>query len=202
MKITAIKSQAKRAERYSIFVDDTYAFSLSDGALLETKLIVGQEISREELKHFKQLSCEDKLYANTLRFLAIRPRSEWEVEQYLKRKGSPAPLLQKILHKLRELKLLDDHDFARRWVENRQLLKPSSRRKLKLELRAKSVAPEIIAEVLGEESVDDRQVLKELVAAKRRQTKYRDDKLKLMQYLARQGFNYDDIKAAVGEEAL
>jgi SOS response regulatory protein OraA/RecX len=35
-----------------------------------------------------------------------------------------------------------------------------------------------------------------VIERKRRQTKYQDD-TKLMQYLARQGFGYDDIKSAL-----
>ena len=44
MKITDIKAQVRRAGRYSIFVDGKYAFSLSDTALLEQKLKLGQEL--------------------------------------------------------------------------------------------------------------------------------------------------------------
>src|SRR4051812_30584175 len=86
MKISSIKQQVKRADRYSIFVDGKYAFSLSESALLESKIASGQELSKEQVAEFKKLSADDKLYNRTLRYVAMRPRSRWEVEQYLWRK--------------------------------------------------------------------------------------------------------------------
>ena len=46
MKITSIKQQVKRADRYSIYVDDKYSFSLSEQELLSIKIKVGQEVTK------------------------------------------------------------------------------------------------------------------------------------------------------------
>lgn len=196
MKVTAIKAQVKRAGRYSIFVDDAYSFSLSDTALLEARIVVGQEVSKEELQGFKQLSINDKLYDHVLGYIALRPRSTWEVQSYMQRKHCPASLQEEILNKLREHRLLDDESFARSWVQSRRLLKPISRRKLQLELRQKRIEDEIVHRVLEEDEATDSDALLDLVERKQKQSKYQD-KTKLMQYLARQGFNYDDIKQAI-----
>jgi regulatory protein len=196
MKITSIKSQVKRAGRYSVFVDDKYSFSLSDTALLDSKLVTGQELSRQQVKELKQASVDDKLYNLTLRYIALRPRSQWEMEFYLQRKGASPVLAEQILNKLSINKLIDDKEFARAFVSDRRLLRPASRRKIIAELRKKHVAAEIIEQAVGTEAEDEATALQAIIASKRRQTKYRDD-LKLMQYLARQGFNYGDIKAAL-----
>jgi regulatory protein len=74
MKITNIKQQEKRKDRYSFFVDGKYAFSLSESALLEQKLAGGQEIGAAQLKNFKRLSVDDKAYGNALRWAAMRSR--------------------------------------------------------------------------------------------------------------------------------
>ncbi len=199
MQVTAIKAQVKRAGRYSIFVDGKYSFSLSDTALLDSKLVSGQELTREELGKLKQLSDDDKLWSKILNYTALRPRSVWEVEQYLKRHHSPAPQVQEILNKLSKLDMLNDKAFAHSWVESRRLLKPTSRRKLELELKQKRIADEIIREVLAEDAPDERALLRELIAKKTKQAKFQD-KTKLMQYLARQGFGYDDIKSVLSED--
>lgn len=130
--------------------------------------------------------------------VARRPRSRWELEEYLRRKDSPDPLSQQILNKLSENGYVDDLAFARLWVENRRLLRPTSRRRLIQELRQKRVSQEVIDQVLTEDMTDERQELRLLVEKKRRQTKYQDD-LKLMQFLARQGFSYGDIKEVLNE---
>lgn len=198
MKITAIKQQVKRQGRYSIFVEGKYAFSLSDTALLETGLTNGQELSASEVKVLKQQSVDDKLYNNALNYVALRPRSTWEMQQYLQRKGCSPSLAEGILNKLSYLDLLNDEVFARSWVANRRLLKPISRRRLNQELRAKRIPEEIIQSVLGKDETDELDVLRELVERKRRQSRYHDVQ-KLMQYLASQGFQYSDIKTVLSE---
>lgn len=197
MKITSIKQQVRRGDRYSIFVEGKYAFSLSETALLDSKLASGQELSKEQLGEYKKLSNDDKLYNQALRYVAMRPRSRWEIEFYLeKRKGASPALSEIILNKLSIIGLVDDVKLAKAFVNDRRLLRPASRRKLILELRKKRVADNIIEEAVGRESSDEQAALMEIIERKRRQTKYQDD-LKLMQYLARQGFNYDDIKTAL-----
>jgi regulatory protein len=200
MKITGIKQQVKRAGRYSIFVDDKYEFSLSDIALLDSKLTVGQELSPEQVKALKQTSVDDKLYNQTLNYLAIRPRSQWEIEFYLQRKKASPSLVQTILNKLSINKLINDEAFAKAFINDRRLLRPTSRRKIIAELRKKHVAEEVIQSAVGNEPEDEAAALRTMIERKRRQTKYRDD-LKLMQYLARQGFNYGDIKAALSQSS-
>jgi len=200
MKITAIKQQVKQQGRYSIFVEGKYSFSLSEGALLESKIASGQELTPQQVKEFKKLSGDDKLYNQALRYSVMRPRSTWEMEQYLQRKKADPLLSQYILNKLTKLELLDDLAFAHSWIANRRLLKPVSRRRLQQELRAKRVPDEIADHALGEDVTAESDVLRQLVAKKRKQAKYQDD-TKLMQFLARQGFSYDDIKTVLSEEA-
>lgn len=200
MKITAIKQQERLKGRYSIYVDDKYAFSLSADALLAEKLHQGQEIDAGQLKAYKKLSQDDKAYNLALAYVARRLRSEWELGDYFRRKGYDKALSTQILEKLQALGLVDDEKFAQAWVNDRRLLKSVSKRRLTQELRQKRIADGIIADVLAADETDERQVLRGLVERKRQQSRYKDD-LKLMQYLARQGFGYDDIKAVLNEDA-
>lgn len=196
MKITAIKQQAKRAGRFSVFVDEKYAFSLSESALLEQKVRIGQEITAEELRGFKQASQFDKAYNLVLGYVARRQRSEWELRDYFRRKDIDEDAGERILMRLKDFGYVNDEKFARAWVENRRLLKPMSKRRLRLELRQKHVADDIIAKVLEEDEMSDHDTLAALVEKKRRQTRYQDDQ-KLMQYLVRQGYSYDDVKSVL-----
>lgn len=196
MKVTSIKQQAKRVGRYSIFVDEDYAFSLTEASLIDSKLAKGDEVTKQQVESFKHLSADDKLYDLVIRYIAIRPRTQWEIETYLARKDSPAPKIEQITNKLSKLDLIDDTKFARAYVADRRLLRPTSRRKIIIELLKRHVANDIIQLVVGNESQDERSALVEIVQRKRKQTRYQDD-LKLMQYLARQGFNFADIKEAL-----
>jgi regulatory protein len=199
MKITRITQQQKQHNRYSVFVDEKYAFSLSETKLLESRLVSGQELTKEQIADYKKLSAEDTLYNRALNYVALRPRSIWEVEFYLKRKDSPAPLIEQITNKLTELGLLNDKKFAQMFVHDRALLRPTSRRKMIMELRKKHISEEVIQLTFETEPTDDLTTLREIVAKKRQLTKYKNDELKFMQYLARQGFGYSDIKQVLSE---
>lgn len=191
MKITAIKQQVKRPDRYSIFVEGKYSFSLGEGEFAVSGLHSGLEITEAEIEDYKDQSEFGKLFEKTLNLLSFRPRSEWELRDYLKRKKQSPAVIDKILNKLSNSGYVDDKKFAQRWVESRHLLKPTSRRRLTQELRQKRISDAVIEEVLSDDDTDERKVLEELVERKR--ARY-PDKLKFMQYLARQGYNYDDIK--------
>jgi regulatory protein len=197
MNITAIKQQVKRRDRYSIFVDGAYACSLSESGLLEQGLAVGQELDKTKLKELKAASGADKAYGNALRYVAMRPRSEWELATYLQRKEVDEPVAEQIIRRLKNSGLLDDVAFAQAWVANRRLLRNTSKRRLQLELKQKRVPEYIIDQALQEEAGDERENLRQVAAKKR--ARY-PDQTKLMQYLARQGFSYDDIKSVLAEE--
>lgn len=196
MKITAIKQQIKRQGRYSIFVAGKYAFSLSDTALLESGLTTGQELTEAKIREYKQKSIDDKLYNNALNYLAIRPRSIWEMQQYLQRKGASPALATTILNKLSNSRLLNDEAFAKSWVANRRLLKPISLRRLTAELRLKHVPEDVIQKTVAEDETSEQEVLQDLIRRKRSQSRYQNPQ-KLMEYLARQGFSYSDIKSVL-----
>jgi regulatory protein len=199
MKITAVKQQVKRADRYSIYIDGKYSFSLGENEFLKLGLHSGQELTETELDSYKGESDYGKWFDKVLNLLSYRLRSEWEIRDYLKRKKAPEEYTDKILNKLSINGYLNDEQFAKRWVENRRLMKATSRRKLIMELKQKRIPNEIIDKVLADDKdeVDERQILRELVEKKR--ARY-PDKLKFMQYLARQGYNYDDIKSVLAEE--
>src|SRR5665213_305978 len=116
MKISSIKQQVKRAGRYSVFVEGKYAFSLGETALLDSKLVSGQELTGQQVNDYKKLSADDKVYNLALRYVAMRPRSQWEIEFYLRRKDASPALVETILSKLSNIGLTDDEQFAQAFV--------------------------------------------------------------------------------------
>lgn len=200
MRITSIKAQVRNAERVSIYLDGTYAFSLTQTQLLEHKLHTGLDIDDALLTELKYASEWGKTLERVMNLVMIRPRSIREVRDYLRRKQTSPELTESIVTRLVDRGYLDDAAFAKSWIHARQLTKPVSQRRLIAELRQKGVAQGIIDQALqGLNAYDENQALREVVAKKRRLARYQDNQ-KLMQYLARQGFSYDDIKKALSEE--
>lgn len=196
MRVTTIKKQVRRDNRFSVYIDGVYTFSFSENELLRSGLVAGQELSKQELLSLKSRSVVDNAYNQAIRIIYRRLRSEWELREYLKRKNYSADIISQTLNALSERGYVNDTDFARRWLENRRLSRPISKRRLCQELRQKHIANDIIETVMANDTTDDEQVLSELVQRKRKQVKYQDD-TKLMQYLSRQGFAYSDIKSVM-----
>lgn len=210
MKITALKIQARDKDRVNVFVDGKYSFSLDITQVAELGIKTGAEYTDDELRELENESQFGKLYTRTLEYVLIRPRSQREVRDYLYRKTRDTPtkqggvkkgvskeLTERVFDRLSAKGYIDDEKFARFWIENRNVRKGTSFRKLKAELAAKGVGSELADAQLGQ---SDRQELDELrkVAAKKA-ARY-DDPQKLMAYLLRQGFRYDDIRQVLEEE--
>ena len=79
-------------------------------------------------------------------------------------------------------------------MQNRHQAKGASRRKLISELRVKGIESNVIETVLADVGRNDQDELAKMMGKKR--AKYPED-VKLMQYLVRQGFSYDDVKRAI-----
>ena len=211
MKITHLSSQIRNPDRINISIDGTYKFSLDISQITELGIKVGREVSKEEMAFLETESLFGKLYSLALNYSFSRPHSVRELRDYLYRKtlatkfrtkkgevrerqGYSPALTIRVLEKLQRNGYVDDEKFALWWTEGRNQIKGTSLRKLSAELRAKGVSTEVIESVLASSSRTDQEELTKIVAKKR--VKYPDDQ-KFMQYLARQGFSYDDIKAAL-----
>jgi len=207
MKITAVTAQKKDKNRVNIMVDGKYRFSLDIFQYAELGLRVGREYTDDELTAFETESQFGKAYARALEYCLMRPHSAKEMRDYLYRKtrdsrtktgeikkGLPTSITTRVFDRLVEKGYINDEKFTLYWVENRSLTKGVSRRKLMAELRSKGVGLSIIERLLSESARSDDDEIQKIIAKKR--SKYPDDQ-KLMQYLARQGFGYDDIKQAL-----
>ena len=81
--ITALSFQKRNPDRVSVFLDGKFAFGLA--AIDAAQLRRGQVLSDEEIAHLQTLNMRSKAYDRAVEFLAVRPRSIWEVQQNLRR---------------------------------------------------------------------------------------------------------------------
>lgn len=214
MKITDISVQAKNPDRVNVFVDGKYRFSLDILQVTELGIKRGKEYSDAELTEFETESQFGKLYARTLEYTLMRPHSAKEVRDYLWRKtrttkvrvrdtneyrdrpGVSQEIADRVYDRLVQKGHVNDEHFARYWVENRQMRKGISSRKLIAELRAKGVDQDIISLAMQNSPREEKSEIRKVVEKKRH--KYDDDQ-KLIAYLLRQGFSYDSIRDALAD---
>lgn len=197
MKITKITEQSISKDRVSIYIDGSYAVSLTLDQLLEEKLKIGDELDDQGLKRLRKLSEDGKLKIRAMEWLILRPRSARELTDYLRRKNVGPDQINQWVASFQKTGLQNDTNFARWWVEQRRN-KQRSASYIRQELRSKSIDQDIINEVLTYNDTNDESVLKQLIEKKRRITRYQDNK-KLTEYLLRQGYRYSDIVEALAE---
>lgn len=197
MIISKISPAVKTPGRYNVFVNGAYTFSLDEVQLANLGLKKGQEIDQAELDKLKSESGFGKNYIRALDLISRRLRSEREIRDYAFRKQWTKENTERVIERLRIHGYLNDQRFAEAFVRSRANLRNYSKRRMMLELRKKGISSTIIEQVLADsDEFDELSALQNLIAKKR---SHYDNEQKLIAYLARQGFSYDQIRTALSD---
>ena len=124
--ITKISTQ-KRKGRYNIFIDNEYAFSVSERTLAEKRLLKGTELSLEDIEKIKKAEADSHALQLAMSYLSYQPRSVYEV-----------------------LNQFDDNNFARLFIQNNLRVGKDGPRSISSKLKQKGVANDIIQDSLYE----------------------------------------------------
>ena len=217
LKISEMRPAVRDPQRVNVYVNGKFEFSLEVTQVVELGVKVGQILDVERLAELRRASEFGKVYQRALEWALARPRSVQEVRDYLRlrqvrrrqlnrqrEREEKRPLAEisdevagLVAERLVERGYVDDQKFAKFVVENRRERGGVSERKLRMELRQKGVADEIVARVLAERPHDEMAEVRRLVQKKGR----RYDAAGLVKYLMRQGFSYDVVRSVVEEEA-
>jgi len=192
-RITALKYQKRRRDRVSVYLDGRFAFGVPE--IVAARLAVGQSLSEAEIEALHEHGSVEEAYNWALDYLSYRPRSQAEIASYLQRHDIPDTQAEVVVERLKAAGLLDDEAFAQYWVENRERFRPRGSRALRYELRRKGIGQEAIDQAL--EGVDPSAGAYQAAARKAQQLKHLDRPefyRKLVDYLARRGFDYDVAK--------
>ena len=195
--ITALTAQKKNPNRINVFLDGEFAFGLE--RIVAAWLRINQELSDEKIASLLNEDTREVAYQRALHFLSFRPRTEKEVRQNLLSKEFEAELIEEVIDRLKEKRLLDDLQFARAWIENRNTYRPRGQRALAVELQQKGVSRAAIEEALA--GMGDETELAESAARKYAKRLQGEDwvvfREKLSAFLGRRGFSYESINGTV-----
>jgi regulatory protein len=198
-KITAIKTgKSLKTKRSSIFLDGRFAFRLDNAVILKEKLQAGQMLSEKEIERLAGADRFEHCLNTALLFLGYRPRSEAEIRARLQRHRYTGDEIDRVIDRLKNLRLVDDAAFAEYWKENRTSFKPRGLRILKSELRQKGLDSGTISEAV--EGIDDLENARRAARVKASRlpaTDYQVFRQKLGTYLQRRGFDYGVISRII-----
>jgi regulatory protein len=196
--ITGLTAGKGRDKRVRVYLDGRLAFSLSAEVALKEGLHAGQEMSETERQALAGADRYQKCLDAAFRLLAVRPRSQDELRQRLKRRGFENSYVEKAIAGLKEKGLVDDSAFASYWKENRRSFRPRSRRLTALELKRKGVDSAIIDAAISE--LDDGESAYRAALGRARRLALSDFDVfrrRLGDYLVRRGFDYETIQQTV-----
>ena len=197
-EITAIKAQKRNRQRVNIYLDGEFAFGLS--RCVAGWLEPGRKLTQAEIEKLLEEDTYEVAFQKALQFIQYRPRSVEETRRRLLEKGFSNEVVEKTIDKLLEKDWLDDLDFARQWIENRNTFRPRSDRLLVYELRLKGVAEDKINQELEKYAGDENELAYQAGINKAKKCRH-ESKLDFLKkvggFLGRRGFHYGVVKPTV-----
>lgn len=198
MKITKIEQQKKNKSRLSVFIDGEFSFGADNFTILSYHLSEGNEITEDALSHIKNTAVfEDaKNYAANL--VSARSYTVKAMREKLIAHIGDEEIVARTIDFLKEYKLLDDTDYARRYAHDLIYLKKFGIRQVKWKLKEKGIPDTIIEQAIEELEADDTVSENLETLIKKRLGGNYDIKniMKVKRYLASRGYGFDEINQA------
>jgi len=197
MKITDIHKQ-KKDGRYNIYIDGEFAFGLYKETIYNYGLRKNDELTEEKIKeitHYDEITFGTKVAYN---YLTYSPRSTKEIRTKLRAKKLKDENIEEIIQHFTEYKFLDDELYAKSYIENQKIKKPSGKISIRQKLSQKGIDKEIIEKVIAENYDNETELtnginLLEKYLARHKSVPKEKIKQKSFSYLLSRGFEYSLI---------
>lgn len=201
--ITEISVQKKNKNRCNIYIDNIFAFGVSNELIYKENLKVGMIIDEEKLK---KIAYEENLInckETALKIIERSYKTKKEMEKRLLEKGYNLEEINETLKFLERYNFINDESYAKAFIKDKT--KTQGKQKIKYALKNKGISEEIIEEELSnldmEREKENANVLalkKYNILIKRENDKYKI-KEKIIRFLISRGYNYEVAKDAVKE---
>ena len=194
--VTSIEEQKNNKNRYSVFIDGRYAFSLDDETLFKSKLKAGDEITDEKaralIRDAQYMSCKDYGF----KLVSKKMYTAHDFLQKLKTREFDGAVAEEVCARFIELGLINDEAFARAYISDASKLKQKGKRAISAELYRHGIEKALIDELLdGFENPDG---LEKIIFKKlRSKTPDRKTLNNLFAACMRKGYSADEIKYAL-----
>lgn len=224
MKIEKLEPSKHKQGRWLVWLEDASLVRVGEGDVVSLGLYAGRELSDAEGDALAAAGERSKLMERAMGLLALRPMSRKELLDklcapprpkkgkwpYDRLDGEDAPdpevlraqrealreQAEGVADRLAELGLIDDEEYARTVVRH-YAAKGYGPRKLRDELYRRGVPREYWEDALGEREPDEGQIDKLVRQKLRGAEPTRENLKKASDYLARRGYGWEEISAAL-----
>ena len=193
-------------------MDDGNIFHWATTTVVKFCLKKNQEVSSTLFNEIIQYQNHIAAFESAYNYATYQPRSELQVRNKLKLLKFDVSTINNTINKLKELHIIDDSEFCRKYVEAKLIKKTDSFKHIKYKLLALGVEEEIIdytimmvqdvyddyLKVNGKEIISIKEVIIQNLIAKKLRLISSKPPQKQMQltlnYLISKGFSYDEVK--------
>ena len=139
--------------KYKIYIDGE-AIITYDNVILANDLLYKKKIDNDLYNKLLKDTEYYDIYNKAVKFLLKKRRSEKEVNIYLKKYNICENDINKIINKLKELKLIDDLEFCKAYINDKIYLSKCGINKIRIELLEQDIPYNIIEEELKNVDTD------------------------------------------------
>lgn len=199
MKITKIEKQKKNLKRYSVFIDDEFAFGIDEVDLLYYKLSENTQIDETKYNFILENVIYNKAKNKAVKYISYQPRTEKEVTEKLKECEYSDDIIFRVIETMKKYNYINDKEYAKNFLTSKLNLKGYGIFKISFDLKQKGISDDIINDIIENTELNENKRALEVLEKKLRGKKISDykEKQKLYNFLLRRGFSYDVIKEAV-----
>lgn len=202
--ITAIAPSRRNAQRAVVKVNGKPVVTLSMSLIGELGLSVDQPWDEPLATKVRDAADYDRAYRAATQRLNRRQLSITQLSQKLRQLGHAAIVIDRVIDRLGELGLLDDHALGQTIIQSIMSRKPSGPRFLRAKLRQRGLGADLVDRLIQETQADSQTAVDQAIILARRKLKTMPANLdsivrrrRLWGLLARRGFDPDAIEQAL-----
>jgi regulatory protein len=117
MKI--LKYEKKGNSQYKIYLEDGNKIDLYEDVIIKNNLLYKKEIDSKLLDKLDIDNKKEDVYNRCVKYISVRIRSIYEIEEYLRKKEIDLEQSNKIINKLVENNLLNDDVFTKAFINDK-----------------------------------------------------------------------------------
>lgn len=202
-RISNIEIQKNNKKRYNIYVDNEYAFSVSEDVLIKESLQKGLDIDDNKLSNIIQEDNFIKCRETAFRIIERSYKSEKELKERLLEKGYNNIEINRTIDYLKEYNFVDNEKLCEMYIKSK--IKTQGKKKIKYQLLHKGIDEETINNVLDNiDSEYEREKAIEVATKKynlliKKEEDIYKIKGKLYAFLAGRGYEYSIIQETISK---
>ncbi|MBO7187004.1 MAG: RecX family transcriptional regulator [Clostridia bacterium] len=194
--ITEISVQKKNKNRSNIYLDNEFYCGLENITVVQFRLTVGTEISKDTLENAQFESEKEQALTKAVGYISRAQKSKRQIKDYLINKGYLEKVVNYSIDKLIEYGYIDDLEYCKSFIRAHKNSK--GKKAIERDLKLKGIDFNLVEKALDEElNSQNDAVITIAERYMRNREKNKENFAKLYRYILSKGFDYEQASLAV-----